>query len=310
MSGAAPPSNGQASTAPARSLVPFIIVTLIWSSTWLVIRDQLGVVPPSWSVTYRFAIAAIAMFAYAAIIREPLTLSRNRLGLAAVVGVAQFALNFNFVYRAELYIASGLVALLFALLIVPNALFARIFLGQRLSARFLVGSAIAIAGVALLFEHELRASHAGPAAVALGVGFTFIAVFSASVANVMQASSAMRAAPLATMLAWSMAFGAAIDAIWAWASTGPPVFDWRPSYVAGLLYLGVVASALTFPLYFGVIRAIGPARAAYSSVMIPVIAMGLSTLFEGYRWSLEAAAGGALTLAGLVIALRARSPER
>ena len=70
------------------------------------------------------------------------------------------------------------------------------------------------------------------------------------------------------------------------------------------------ASALAFPLYFGVIRAIGPAKAAYSSVMVPVIAMLLSTLFEGYRWSALAVAGAVLAIAGLVIALRARRPTR
>lgn len=293
-----------------RSLVPFVTVTLIWSSTWLVIRDQLGVVPSSWSVTYRFVIAGVAMLAYAAATRQRLTLSRTEWLMAAIMGCAQFAINFNLVYRAELYITSGLVALVFALLIVPNALFSRIFLGQSVSARFLVGSAIAIAGIALLFAHELAVSSAGPVAVAFGIGFTLCAVLSASVANVMQAAPTMRAAPLPTMLAYGMLLAAMVDAGWAWFTSGPPVIDWRIGYVAGLLYLALIASTLAFPLYFGVIRAIGPARAAYSSVLIPVFAMALSTVFEDYRWSLQAVLGCALTLVGLVVALRARSPAR
>lgn len=105
-------------------------------------------------------------------------------------------------------------------------------------------------------------------------------------------------------------FGAAIDALWAWITVGPPVFDARIGYVAGVLYLGLAASALAFTLYFGVIRAIGPAKAAYSSVIVPVIAMLLSTLFEGYRWSWLAALGAALAMFGLVLALRARRPNR
>lgn len=294
----------------ARSLAPFITVTLIWSSTWLVITGQLGTVPPSWSVTYRFVIAAVAMIAYALLRRESLWLSPRQIGLAALVGLFHFTINFNTLYRAEQYIASGLVALLFALLIVPNAVLARIFLKQQVSLRFLIGSAIAIGGVAILFAHELVASGVGATAVAIGVGLTSISILAASISNVMQAAPTVRAAPLAPMLSWSMLIGAIGSALYAWATAGPPVMDWRPSYILGMLYLGVAASTLTFPLYFGVIRAIGPARAAYSSVLIPIVAMGLSTIFEGYRWSFQSALGCTLTLVGLVVALRARSPAR
>lgn len=294
----------------ARVLVPFAIVTLIWGSTWLVIRDQLGVVPPSWSVTYRFLIAGAAMFAYTAWVRAPLLLPRHAIPFVAAFGVAQFMLNFNFVYRAELYVTSGLVAVIFALLIVPNAVLARIFLGQSLSRPFLAGSAVALVGIGLLFAHELEVSSAGRAAVATGIGFTLAGVLSASVANIMQGTDRAKALPMPTMLAWGMVIGTGIDAAYAFATQGPPVFEWRLGYVAGLLYLGLVASAFAFTLYFGVVRAIGPARAAYSSVLIPVIAMGLSTVFEGYVWSWEAALGGALALAGLVVALSARRPAR
>lgn len=301
-----PLSSGQ----QARVFVPLALVTLIWSSTWLVIRDQLGVVPPSWSVSYRFAAGAAAMFAYALVMREPLRLSREGWLIAIVVGIAQFVLNFNFVYRAEQYVTSGLVAVVFALLVVPNAILGRIFLGQGLSSRFALGSLVAGAGIGLLFVHELAVGGGATGAIGTGIGFTLIGVCCASVANVMQATDAARRTPMVAALAWGMAIGSLANAAWAWISAGPPAFDPRPGYVAGILYLGVIGSALTFPLYFGVVRAIGPARAAYSSVLIPVLAMGLSTIFEGYRWSLLAASGGLLTLAGLVIALKARSPAR
>jgi len=296
--------------AQARVLIPFTVVTLVWSSTWLVIRDQIGTVPPSWSVTYRFALAAVAMFAVMALRRDPILLRGRDQLLAATVGITQFALNFNFVYRAEHYVTSGLVAVVFALLIVPNALLGWIFLRQGISRRFLAGSGVAIGGLAMLFLHEMQASPHGAAAVLAGIGFTLAGVFFASIANVIQATDRARALPMTTMLAWAMLWGALLDALWAWASVGPPQFETRPGYLFGIAYLGLLGSVLTFPLYFGVIRAIGPARAAYSSVLIPLIAMGLSTIFEGYRWTWEAAAGGALTLFGLVIALRARSPAR
>jgi drug/metabolite transporter (DMT)-like permease len=291
-------------------LIPFSIVTLIWGSTWIVIRDQLGIVPPSWSVTYRFLIAGIVMLLWAWQRGDRIAVDRRGLLFAAGLGLAQFCLNFNFVYRSEQYVTSGLVALMYALLIVPNSILARIFLGQRMGRQLLVGSAIALAGVALLFVHEAREHPENGAAVLIGLAIALAGVFSASVANVMQATPTAKAYPMVPLLGIAMLIGAAMDATYAAATVGPPVFDWRWAYVGGLLYLGIVASAVAFTLYFGLIRTIGPAKAAYNGVVVPVIAMLLSTLFENYRWSPLAGAGAALALAGLVVALRARRPNR
>lgn len=293
-----------------RILIPLALVTLIWGSTWLVIRDQLGVVPPSWSVAYRFLSAGIAMLAVALWRRERMMLDRRGWMFAAALAMFQFCLNFNFVYRAESHITSGLVAVLFALLVVPNAVLGRVLLGQRLGAQFVIGSAIGMTGVALMMLHELRIDGTGTGATLLGFTLTGAAILSASAANVMQASETAKAYPMAVMLGWSMLIGVAFNAAFALATVGAPVFDWRPGYLAGVLYLGIAGSAIAFTLYFGVIRVIGPAKAAYSSVAVPVVAMLLSTLFEGYRWSLLASAGAALALTGLVVALRARRPNR
>jgi drug/metabolite transporter (DMT)-like permease len=291
-------------------LIPFGIVTLIWGSTWLVIRDQLGVVPPSWSVTYRFLTAGIVMSAYALWKRDSWRLGPRGLAFSAILGIAQFCLNFNFVYRAEQHVTSGLVSVVFALLLVPNAVLARIFLGQKLGRQLVAGASVAMAGVVLLFVNEARIDPHGSGQVLLGIGFTLLAVMSASTANVMQATPTAARYPMTTMLAVAMLTGAAIDALYAFATVGPPVVEHRAIYWAGILYLGVFASALAFPLYFGVLRTIGPAKAAYSSVIVPVIAMLLSTIFEGYRWSGLAVGGAALAAVGLVIALRARRPVR
>jgi drug/metabolite transporter (DMT)-like permease len=291
-------------------LIPFLVVTLIWGSTWIVIRDQLSVVPPSWSVTYRFTVAGVVILGWAMLRKDSLRLDARGWAFAVALGFAQFVLNFNFVYRAEQHVTSGVVAIVYALLLVPNAILARIFLGQLMGRQLLIGSAVAMAGVALLFLHEARLSDAGPEAALLGIGIALLGVLSASVANVMQATRTAKAYPMATMLGWAMLTGAAIDAAFAWSTVGPPVIEMRWSYVAGTLYLGIFGSALAFTIYFQLIRTIGPAKAAYTSVLIPVIAMLLSTLFEGYRWSLLAGAGAALVIVGLVLALKARRPNR
>lgn len=292
-----------------RVLLPFALVTLIWGSTWIVITGQLGIVPPSWSVTYRFAVAAIAMFAFAAVRCERLWPGGPALAFAAVLGAAQFAFNFNFVYRAEQHITSGLVAVLFALLIVPNTLLGRAFLKTPLEGRFLAGAGIAIVGVGMMILHEYRAAALGAGEVLLGTTLTLAGVMSASTANVMQGTRIARAQSMTVMIAWAMLLGAAADGAYAWITTGPPVIEATAIYIGGVLYLGIIASAVTFPLYFNIIRAVGPGQAAWSSVLIPIIAMGFSTLFEGYRWAPLSIAGGVLALIGLVIAV-AKRPER
>jgi drug/metabolite transporter (DMT)-like permease len=300
-------ARGTASFFQPRILLPFTLVTLIWGSTWLVIRDQVGSVPPGWSVTWRFVVAGVAMAGLALANRQTLRLGREAWPLIAAMGVFQFSANFQFVYRAEQHLTSGIVAVMFAFLMVPNALLARAFIGQPVSRGFLAGSAVALSGVALLLLHEYRLAPLDGKVIA-GVLLTIGGIMGASIANVIQASEAAHRQPMLPLLAWSMLFGAAFDAVLSWFLYGPPQFEPRWGYVGGIAYLALMGSVVTFPLYFRLVRELGPGRAAYNSVLVPIIAMLLSTLFESYRWSLLAVAGSAIALLGLVIALRARAP--
>jgi drug/metabolite transporter (DMT)-like permease len=294
-------SDGKASLRSVA--LPFAIFTAIWGSTWIVIRGQLGTVPPQWSVAYRFTIAAVAMAAVARWRGDRLNLGRGGLLAALFLGFTQFCVNFNAVYLAERHITSGVVATVFALLLIPASLMAWGLLGHRPSARFAWGSLIAVSGIILLFVHELNEHPADALQVASGIGLTLVGMIGAAIANVAQARPEIRRFPLLALLAWSMAAGAIIDALIAFALTGPPVFDSRPIYWAGVLYLALAASVLTFSLYYPVVRKIGPGRAAYSSVLVPIIAMGFSTAFEGYRWTVLAIVGAVLALGGMAAAL-------
>mgnify|MGYP005988027255 FL=1 len=290
-----------------RNFAAFLLVSLIWGGTWLVIRDQIASVPASWSISYRFMIAASAMFALAAMRREPLRLVAGGLRWALLLGLFQFTLNFGFVYNAESYITSGLVAVMFALLVVPNAIFGRIFLGQPITGAFVLGSAIAALGVSLLFAHEWRSSPATLSDVLLGAALTVGGILSASAANITQAMEGAKRQPFLALLAWSMTAGAVINTIYALVADGPPQFDPRASYTLGILYLGLAGSVVTFPLYYGLVRKVGAGRAAYSSVIVPIVAMVLSTLFEGFEWGLLPATGALITLVGMVVAMRGRA---
>ena len=284
--------------------LPFIIFTAIWGSTWIVIRDQLGSVPPQWSIAYRFLIAGAAMAVVTLAKGQGLKLGRGGAIAALILGFLQFVLNFNGVYFAEHHVTSGLVATVFALLLIPNTLLAWIFLGQRPTARFAWGSLVAVTGIGLLFLHELQENPGQRASILLGIGLTLGGMLAASAANVFQALERVKRYPLFTLLTWAMLIGATIDAAFAFVFTGPPVIEARLGYWLGLAYLALFASALAFSLYLPVVRKIGPGKAAYSSALVPIIAMGFSTWLENYRWTGLTIAGGVLALGGMVLALR------
>lgn len=297
--------NGQ--EAKGGVVLPFLLVVVIWSSTWIVIRDQLAAVPPSWSVCYRFLLGAAGMALFALARRVPLRLPPAGIAFAALLGLAQFVLNFNFVYRAEHYLTSGIVATVYALLLIPNSIIAWIAFRQPVSRAFITGSIVAIAGIALLLLREYRAAPVSADAVLVGIVLSVAGLLSASAANVMQGMQIARRLPMATVLTWAMLIGSMIDAAYAWATVGPPVMEWRAGYLLGIAWLGIAGSVITFPLYFQLIQRVGPGRAAYTSVLIPVIAMLISTVLEDYRWTTLSVAGALLAVGGMVIALRAKS---
>lgn len=289
--------------------VPFALASLIWGSTWYGIKYQLAAAPPLWSVTWRFLLAAAGMFVLAAVRREGWRMARGGHLFALAVGAMQFFCNYILVYQAEVYLTSGVVAVLYALMIPMNAVLAHFVLHERITARFLVGGAIGLAGTALLLLHEVRTAPMH-GLVWLGLALTGVGILTASAANVIQALPAARRQPIVVLLAWSMLYGALLDAALAWGLDGPPVLPLEPHYLGTVAYLAVFGSVIAFPLYFQLIRELGAGRAAYLNAVVPVIAMLFSTVLEGYRWTWLAAAGAALAVLGAVLALRARSPSR
>ncbi|RVU04157.1 DMT family transporter [Novosphingobium umbonatum] len=299
-----PSSSPSSPRLSAQSLASFAIVSLIWGSTWLVIKDQIALSVPAWTVTFRFMLAACGMALLAAVRGESLRLAPRGLALAVVVGLFQFCSNFQFVYAAEAYVPSGLVAVLYALMMVPNAILGRIVLGAPLRGRFLAGCAVAIVGIAVLIGQEYHL-HEGVSAAQtlLGVGLTLCGVMSASTANIIQATPTGRAQAVVPMLAWAMLAGAVLDGAFAYATHGAPVIPQGWRFWGGVGWLALGGSVAAFPIYFALIRQIGAGRAAFTNVITPVVAMALSTFFEGYQWTWLSVVGSVVAMAGLVIAL-------
>jgi drug/metabolite transporter (DMT)-like permease len=280
----------------------FLIASAVWGSTWLAIKFQLGVVAPEWSVAYRFALAAIVLALWCAASGRSLRFTtRDHLWLA-LLGATLFGFNYIGVYLAEQYVTSGLVAVIFALIVFMNPIGMRLAFGTTLSARMLIAGAVGVIGVALLFLPEIEQASRG-GAVAWGIVLALVSTAIASGGNIVAMRNNAAGLPVLPATAWGMAYGAAIAALSAALQGIPPRFDAGMPYLLSLAYLAVFGSVVAFGAYLTLLKRVGGGPAAFTGVAIPVIAMLLSTLFEGYRWTAVAALGVVLAVAGNVIAL-------
>ncbi|MCL9983330.1 MAG: DMT family transporter [Erythrobacter sp.] len=289
-------------------LIPFMLTGTIWGSTWFVITGQIADVPAAWGVFYRFMLATPALFALAVVMGNRLRLNRPEHLLALGVGIAQFSGNFLFVYHAESHITSGIVAVMFALLMVPNAVFAKVFIGEKVAGGFIGGSLVAIAGVAMLLVHEWNAAPLG-GNVGLGIMLAIGGMLAASIANVVQANPTGRGVPMVSLLAWAMLYGTGFDLGYAMLTEGAPQVPTAWQFWAGTAYLAIIGSVVTFPLHYNLVREIGAGRTAYNGIVTVCVAMLLSTLFEGFKWDALSAGGMALALLGMGLALKSKQKK-
>lgn len=283
----------------------YAIVVLIWGTTWYAIKFQLGVVAPEISLVYRFGIAAICVFVFARITGSPMRLSWRDHRFVALQGLTLFCLNYWMTYLSTQFLTSGLVAVLFTSIILLNLINARLFFGVAVEVRVLLAAATGALGVALLFLPELRAAM-GDRTVIHGALLALGATYLASLGNMAAMRNTRSGMPVVTANAYGMAYGTVGLALIA-AIRGAPV-DFDPSwpYVVSLLYLSLAGTSLAFGLYLVLIKRIGPSRAAYTSVLFPVVALMVSTFFEDYRWSVPSIIGLAVLVAGNALALGGR----
>jgi drug/metabolite transporter (DMT)-like permease len=284
----------------------FWVPALVWASTWHVILFQLdSPVPPLTSVGWRFALASALLVAWALWRRESLRLPARAHPWMMLAGVVQYGFNYVSVYLAEQHIPSGLVAVLFSMMVFGNSLTGWWFFGRRVSARFLGAAAAGVLGVALVFWPELSSAGERPQAW-MGLGLGLIGVVAAVAGNVLTLRLTQDNTPLIPVLAWSMGYGALALLGVSAMHQGQLPFDTRLPYVLSLVYLAAAGSVLAFVLYFKLAQRQGPGRAALMGVIIPVIALAVSALLEGWKLTPVAALGMALCLGSVWVASRAR----
>ena len=272
--------------------------TLIWATTWHAILYQLGEVSALHSVAMRFGLASVLLFGIAWWRREAIAVPLQLHGWLVVTGAIQYGLNYVGTYEAERHIASGLVAVLFSLMIFTNAMGGALCFGQPVTRRFLGFGSLGVLGVALIFWPDIATASAAPG-VLLGVGLALMAVTFASIGNMLTLRLTRGGMPLIPLLAWSMGYGAATLAAIAMVMQVPFHLDPRPSYWLSLLYLSAMGSVVAFILYFKLAQRQGVGRAALMGMVIPAIALAVSAVLEGWRPHWISGAGMGVCLLGL-----------
>lgn len=279
----------------------YLSTVLIWGTTWIAITWQLGVVPAPVSIAYRFWIAAAVLMLLLIVMRKPVWPPRRAWRYLLAQGVALFCCNFLCFYFASRWVPSGLVAVVFSTAPLWNAVNGRLFLGRALQPQVVAGAMLGLGGIALLFLPQM-AGHWRDGSMLWGLGLALLGTLCFSTGNLL--SSRMQALGLTPWLTntWAMLIGATILGVASLVLGLPFALDTTPRYIGSLLYLAIPGSVFGFTAYLMLVGRMGPDRAAYCTVLFPIVALAVSTLFEGYRWTLPAFAGLGLVLAGNLMA--------
>ncbi|WBU40391.1 MULTISPECIES: DMT family transporter [Marinobacter] len=275
----------------------FAISVVIWGTTWIGISAQVGDVPITVSIFYRFALAGVIMLVGLTLMHR---LERPNVWRFVVIqAMCLFCFNFIALYKAAALIPSGLIAVVFSLVSICNAINARIFFGDTISHQTMLAGGIGAIGLMLVFWADLFASFDTTALQ--GIGWAMLGTFIFSLGNMASRHNSGLGISPVTANGWGMCIGALALLILIIVSGQSMSLSTQPVYWVALIYLSVIGSVLGFTTYLMLIARVGSARAGYATVMFPIVALVISTFFEGYGWTPLAITGVILTLVGNVV---------
>lgn len=280
----------------------YLGAVLIWGSTWWVITFQFGVVDPMLSVTYRFFIAALLLFAYCRFAKLDLHFSWQQHLFMALQGMLLFGLNYWIIYLAQVHLTSGLVAVLFSTILIMNILNSAWLLGKKIELRVVIGAVLGMFGIGLVFLPEFKQLSMHNTAL-WGLGLALFATLLASLGNITSARNQANRIPVVQSNAYGMLYGSLILGVIALITGKTWTFDWSLGYILSMLYLCVFGSILAFGFYLTLVGRIGADKAAYAILLVPIVALIFSTVLEGYVWSAYALVGVGLILSGNLLVL-------
>jgi drug/metabolite transporter (DMT)-like permease len=287
----------------------FLLPSFIWGSTWYAIKFQLGNVDPLMSVAYRFFLASGIMILMCFFLKLNMKFSFKEHLLFILQGSLLFGFNYWLVYLAEKDVTSGLIAVIFSLVVFTNAVFGAIFIKNKITWKIAIGAILAVAGTALMFKREV-AMLFGTNVIISAIIMGFASLIFASLGNVLSAYNQNKSIPLIQTNAYSMFYGALVIFITGLILGKKIDVGSSFSYWISLFYLAIFGSIIAFSSYLKIIGRIGPAKGSYALVFVPVIAMIISTIFESYQWQESALAGMPILIMGNMIAMDKIKPEK
>lgn len=280
----------------------YAICILIWGTTWFAITAQIDVLEPTLGVAIRFGLAASVLLALCVARRIPLRLPPKVQVLVIAQGLTGFYASYVCVYEAERFVASGVVAVGYAASPLFGLALARVFLGTRMSKRVALGGVAGVVGVVLIFWHEFTRLTASRQVV-WGAELTMASVLLSSLSTIAAAGYHRLGVRGWGPLAWAMAWGAGAALAHALLAGTPWHWSWRPGFLASLAWLALLGSIVAFGAYYALVHRVGAARAGYVGVLTPLVALGVSSVFENFLWTGLTLAGIALAILGNVVAL-------
>ena len=276
------------------------LVVLIWGTTWIAIFLQQGPVAAPVSIFWRFAVAsATIMIVLLALGRLRKMVLRDHL-FCMVQGCCVFCFNFWCFYTAAAYINTGLESVIFSMAVLYNAINSFIFFGQRPPARFGVAAVLGMLGIITLFWDDLLAS-GWSQELLLGIGLSALGTYGFSLGNMISLRHQRNGLETMTTNAWAMTYGTLVMGAIALIRGDNFTPEWTVSYMGALLYLAIFGSVIAFGAYFTLVGRIGAGKAAYSTLLFPLVALSISTIYEGYVWHMNGIAGIVLILTGNMV---------
>lgn len=288
------------------TLYLFSVCVVIWGSTWFAIKLQLGTVAPEFSIGYRFLLASAVLFAYCRWRRLGLSFAMKQHADFALLGSTLFCTSYVFVYHAELYLVSGMVAVAYSASPMINMFASRLIFGTPMAWRVTIAALFGIAGICCIFWPEVASVSVNRNAE-LGILLTVVSVLVSTAGNMAAVRCQNRGYSTWTSIAWGMFYGGAIALAIGAAMGNPLAFEPTAGYILSLLYLSLFGSVIAFACYLPLLARIGAAGAGYIGVMVPIVALVISFFMEKFTWSLLTTAGVVLSVLGNIAILQ---PQR
>jgi drug/metabolite transporter (DMT)-like permease len=280
----------------------FLVTLFCWSPTWYVIKFQLGYVDPLVSVFYRFLIAAIIIFVYLIYKKKNLKFSLNQHAWFLFFGICLYSLNYVFFYLSNTYLISAFPAVVFSTVVIMNILGEGFYFKKKPSLKTLLGAAIGMIGIMIIFNEEIfNFSLANGTHV--GLFLALLGTFCASTGNMVHQRNLNNNFPLIPTLAYAMLYGSLVTLLITQIKGTELLFEYSFSYIASLAYLSIVGSIFAFIFYLRLLEKVGAGRAGYVGVVMPVLALLISTVFENLEWQQDLIIGLPILIIGAVLVI-------